>query len=291
MSTLVTGATGGFGCILAAWLQGQPGESVVLTSRGAHQGDDILPCDLTDREALRALVHRVRPRLVYHLAGSLANEYETDYAVNALSGRHILDALLEEKLDSRVVFIGSAAEYGVISPEENPVSEDRALHPVSVYGLTKAFQTQIAGVYAYQHGSNVVVARMFNVLARGLSERLFVGRVERLIARYCRGEIQAIEVGNLDNHRDYVAAEEAIVQIELIAAHGERGRAYHVASGQPTAVRDVLHRLLDAAGVPVSAVKEGANATGGRGRYDAPVIYANMGRTRALASRLESRME
>src|SRR5258708_4596382 len=196
MITLVTGATGGFGRILSAWLRQHSSNPIVLTSRAPRQADDCLACDLTDREALRALVRRVRPRLVYHLAGSFSNQYETDYAVNALSARHLLDALRDETLDTRVVFIGSAAEYGVILPDENPVVEDRPLRPVSVYGLTKAFQTQIAGMYAHQHGSNVVVARVFNVLAPGLSERLFVGRVEQLIARYRRGEATTLaEVG------------------------------------------------------------------------------------------------
>ena len=64
--------------------------------------------------------------------------------MNTQGVRHLLDALEEEKLRSRVVVMGSAAEYGVTAPEENPLSEDRILRPVSIYGLTKAFQTQLA---------------------------------------------------------------------------------------------------------------------------------------------------
>jgi nucleoside-diphosphate-sugar epimerase len=288
MTILVTGASGGFGRILSAWLREHSAEPVVLARRASLQDDDCIACDVTDGAMVRALVRRVRPRLVYHLAGTFAMDYETEFAVNALSARHLLDALLEEHLDTRIVLAGSAAEYGVVVPEENPVSEDRVLRPVSVYGLTKAFQTQIAGMYAHQRTADVVVARMFNLLAPGLSEHIFVGRVERLIAKYHRGEVEAIKVGNLDHQRDYVTAEDAVAQFALIASRGERGRVHHVASGQPIVMRDLLRQMLGAAGVPVTAVREDAT-NGGHVGYDVPIIYADMRRTRALAS--ESRMQ
>jgi GDP-4-dehydro-6-deoxy-D-mannose reductase len=122
---------------------------------------------------------------------------------------------------------------------------------------------------------------MFNLRAPGLSDRVFVGRVERLIARYRRGEIETIDVGNLDHQRDYVSAETASEQLRLIAERGCRGLIYHIGSGEPIRMRDLLHSLLAAEGVPASAVREGRQDTG-RSGYDAPIIYADMRRTRAL---------
>ena len=284
MTILVTGASGGFGRILCAALRDSSHEDVVASGRGEADLPGYVRCDLTDRAALQRLVMHARPRLVYHLAGGFTNDYDRDFAINAGAARDLLQSLREAGIQARTVLLGTAAEYGIVVPEKNPVDEDRVLRPVSVYGVTKACQTHIACCAAYEHGDDVVVARMFNLLASGLSERLFVGRVERQIVRYKRGEIDAIEVGNLAHSRDYVTAADAASQIRAIAAHGEAGAVYHVGSGVATAMRDVLRRMLADAAVPDAPVKE-APATATRVGYDASVIYADMRRTRALQER------
>ncbi len=282
MTTLVTGACGGFGRILCRALRDRRVDDVVAVAHRAAGEDDVVECDVTDAEAVRNLICRVRPRLIYHLAGSFSNRYEIDYKVNAASARHLFEAAAEHAPGVRIVVMGSAAEYGIVEPEENPVDEGRVLKPVSIYGLTKALQTNLAGYFAHAHGLEVMVARMFNLIAPGLSERLFVGRVERLIASYRRGDVTKIEVGNLDSHRDYVGADEAVSQVRAIAARGLRGCVYHVASGNAVSMRELLHGMLGAAQVPLDAVSERTPAAGGRTGYDAPLIYADMRRTRAL---------
>lgn len=281
MTTVVTGASGAFGRVLCRALRAE-GVEVVAVARRADAANGVTPCEVTDAAAVRALVRGARPETIFHLAGSFANHYEVDYEVNARSARHLLEAVEAEGLQCRVVLMGSAAEYGVVHPEENPLQEDRPLRPVSIYGLTKAIQTLSAGYFAHARRLDVVVARMFNLLAPGLSERLFVGRVERLIEDYRAGRSALIPVGNLGARRDYVDAADAVAQVRAIAAHGESGGAYHVASGTAVSMRELLDRMLDAAGVPREAVREAVPGAGGRGGYDVPVIYADMRRTFAL---------
>lgn len=284
MTILVTGASGGFGKILGAALRAGGAEDIVASGRGEADLPGYVRCDLTDRAALHRLVMHARPRLVYHLAGAFTNQYDRDFAINAGAARHLLESLREAGVHARTVLLGSAAEYGLVAAEENPVSEDRVLRPVSVYGVTKACQTHIACCAAFEHGDDVVVARMFNLLARGLSERLFVGRVERQIERYKRGEIGAIEVGNLASSRDYVSGNDAVSQVAAIAARGQAGSVYHVGSGVAIGMRDLLRRMLTDAGVPGAPVTE-AGSTSMSAGYDASVVYADMRRTRALQER------
>ena len=281
MTILVTGATGAFGRFFSRWLHDHEAGPLVLTSRTPPRGEECLACDMTDPGAVDDLVRRVVPRLVYHLAGSYSNQFEIDHAVNALAARNLLEASLRGGLEARIVLVGSAAEYGITLPADNPIREDRVLRPVSIYGITKAAQTHFGIYYAHQHNVDVVIARVFNLLVTGLSDRLFIGRVEKMIGRYQAGEIETIEVGNIDNQRDFVAAEAAAEQIVAIASHGRAGDIYHVASGRAVAIREMLQTMLAAAGVPFSAVREAAAIRPG---YDASVVYADMSRTRALGS-------
>ena len=281
MSVLVTGASGSFGRVVCAQLEAAGGGTVWRVDRPPGGEGRYRSCDLTREEEVRRLLREVHPSLIFHLAGTFSNTFDQDLAVNALSAKHLLDAIAEEKITSRVVLVGSAAEYGLVSPDENPIREDRVLRPVSVYGVTKSFQTQLACYYAHARQADVVVARLFNLLAPGISERLFVGRVQHQIALLLRGETRQIAVGNLEAQRDYVDVESAAAQLRLIAARGCAGEVYHVASGVPVTMRALLERMLTEAGLDFSVVSVNREI-GGRTGYDVPVIYADMTKTNTL---------
>jgi GDP-4-dehydro-6-deoxy-D-mannose reductase len=283
MRVLVTGAGGALGRALSARLRSDPGADVVLAGRRVEGLAGAIRLDVTDRLAVDAAIARVQPDLVFHAAGSFSGDFDADLAVNAWSSRHLLDATLAHRPQARVVLIGSAAEYGRIEAADNPVPETRALAPVSVYGCTKAIQTQLASQYAGERGANVVIARLFNLLADGMSQRLFVGRVQQQMDQVRRGERQRIELGTLDTQRDYVDAAMAVEQLLAIARRGDVGRVYHVGSGRPLRVRELLHRMLGEHGLDPAIVDEVA-APARRG-YDAPIIYADITRTSALLAR------
>jgi GDP-4-dehydro-6-deoxy-D-mannose reductase len=270
------------GRLLTARLEREGGLEVLQASRAPSEALGHFVCDVADAAAVTALVRRTRPDRIYHLAGSGSGEFERDRAVNADGARFLCEAVLALRLHTRIVVIGSAAEYGLVAPAENPVSEARALRPVTVYGVTKAFQTQIAALYAARHEVDIVVARPFNLLAPGVSESLFIGRAERLVAQFKRGEIASLEFGNLSSTRDYVEGEEAVDQLLLIAEKGARGEVYHVASGHAIVMRDLLARLLRDAGIDPGVVREAPERPTRMGT-DVPTIYADISKTRALA--------
>jgi GDP-4-dehydro-6-deoxy-D-mannose reductase len=279
---LVTGASGGLGRLVGGRLEDDRTVELFRTDRMPSDAPGHLPCDITDPAAVTALIGRTRPDRIYHLAGSATGEFARDQAVNADGARYLCEAVHGLALRSRIVVIGSAAEYGLIAATENPVPESRALRPATVYGLTKAIQTQIAAFYAARHEVNIVVARLFNLLAPGLAEHLFVGRAERLIAQFRRGEIAYLEFGNLSSARDYVDGEAAVDQLFLIAEKGARGEVYHVASGRPVVMRNLLARLLSDAGIDPGVVREAPERPTRMGS-DVPTIYADISKTRALA--------
>lgn len=283
MRVLITGATGCLGRLLRARLAEDPHVELLLTSRSRLGEPNHTRCDLAEADAVKRLIAETRPDRVFHLAGSRSGDYEQDRAVNAEAARWLCEAVRQQSLACRVILIGSAAEYGLVHPSENPLSETRSVRPASVYGLTKAFQTQIASLYATGHGMDVVVARMFNLLAPGLAEHLFVGRAERLIAKYRRGEVQRLSFANLSARRDYVTGADAVTQLLLIASKGRAGEVYHIASGRAVQVRDLLMRMLSEAGIKPEVVREDEERSAAMGA-EIPVIYADLSKTKALAN-------
>lgn len=280
---LVTGATGALGRSLASRLLAMPSD-FILFMPGRGNADDSL--DLLNRDQIQDAIKRTRPDLILHLAATFSNDFDEAYAVNVAASRHLLDAVAASGQRVRVVLVGSAAEYGAVTPEENPIRVDHVLRPVSVYGITKAWQTELAYLHS-SRGSDVVVARIFNLVGPHLSERLFVGRLYQQINQIRRGERTRIEVGPLSAIRDYLSIEDAVSQLLAVADIGETGKVYHVASGQPVTMRELLVRELAAHGLDVSIVVEGFALTNRHG-YDVPAIYADMTQTTALLKKQES---
>jgi GDP-4-dehydro-6-deoxy-D-mannose reductase len=275
---LVTGASGALGRAVTAALRRRGGSRVIEAHRGSV--DPAWRLDLRDPPALAAVFERARPDLVLHLAATFSNELAEAHVVNVEAARCLMEAMLRRSGVARLLLVGSAAEYGVVQPEENPVKVGRPLRPVSVYGLTKAWQSQLAGLYA-QLGVDIVVARIFNLDGPGVSEGLFVGRLRRQIEEFVAGRRSEIEVGPLSAVRDYVSTEQAAEQVLAIAMEGTAGGTYHVASGVPVRMRDVLARHLAVHGIDLRVVRE-APESSNRSGYDVPAIYAEVDDTLRL---------
>lgn len=275
-NVLVTGASGALGRAVCARLR-EGGQRVVTAGRS--EGNQ-LRLDLSDAQQIQAVLASSQPDLVLHLAASFAGDYAQAVALNVEASRQLLEAVEQSGRSIRVVLIGSAAEYGVVEPEENPIGEARALKPVSVYGMSKAWQTQLAHLYAAR-GVDVAVARVFNLIGPGMSERLFVGRLQQQIAAVLAGRQQSIELGPLSATRDYLSTEAAAEQLLAIAALAPAGSVHNVASGEPVTMRALMQRMLAEHGLDPAIVAE-APALSNRSGYDVPVIYADIGKTRAL---------
>jgi len=276
VTILVTGANGALGRAFIPFLEAHYDEQVIGSVRSGGDNLKFINCDVSIKSDVHHLIKLVRPRLVFHLAASFANNFEDDIKVNALASQYIFDALLQEELSSRVVIFGSAAEYGAVLPADNPISELYPCSPVSVYGLTKSFQTQMAMFYARTKNIDVVVARLFNLATSGLSQRLFYGKAEAMILAYNKGEVSHIEFGNLNSERDYIELDNVVTQILAIADFGVSGEIYNVGSGVPIEIRTILKAMLESAGVPWDCVIESDSEAVGRKGYDVPLIYADV---------------
>lgn len=234
MKILITGAKGFSAFYLNAFLCQNPCYELFSI--------DIEDCDLTQYSQTKKLLSSVKPDQIYHLAGSFTNLYEKDYANNVLSTKNIFDSLLALKTRCRVLLIGSAAEYGV--PQKNPVSEEEPAKPMTIYGLTKAFQTQLMQYYCAVYQLDIVMARTFNLKGKGISQKLFLGQLYHQIEQYKKGKIAALAFGRLNAQRDYIDVQDAVVQYHKIMNQGLPGNIYNVGSGKPIQMSDLLLEIL-----------------------------------------------
>ena len=286
MRILVTGANGGLGKSLVPILRAHYNEPVICSGRAATDGGEYFSCDFTDKVGVARLIKTVRPGLIFHLVGSFTGQFERDFQCNTLAAKYIFDSILIENLTTRVVVFGSAAEYGAIQPSDNPVSETLPCRPVSAYGLTKAFQTDMATFYARTKNIDVVVARVFNLATPDLSKKLFYGKAEAMISAYKNGEVTQLVFGNLESERDYIELDKAAEQLLAIAEHGIAGEIYNVGSGISRKMRSILKDMLKKEGVSETIVVESSPDVIKEKGFDVPVIYADISKISKLLSPL-----
>jgi GDP-4-dehydro-6-deoxy-D-mannose reductase len=243
MKILITGASGFTGRYLEEYLTQNSHLNIYGTSRTGTVTDHF-SCDLTNAESVNNLILQIKPEKIYHLAGSFSNDYDIDYANNVLATKNILDSILKLKVSCRVLLVGSAAEYGFIQEEDNPVTEDHPLNPVSIYGLTKVYQTHLMKFYCQVHDLDIVMARLFNLLGENISPKLFIGRIYQQIEEYKSGKIDKIILGDLQSKRDYINIQEAIKYYDIVMNYGKKGEIYNVGSGTSIKISDLLEKIL-----------------------------------------------
>ena len=206
---------------------------------GVHHLETL---DVLDSTCVKLLLLKYKPDYIVNLIGLFGNaSYKELIRANVEISYNILQAIVDiGALETRLLFIGSAAEYGAV--KVNPVSEKYEPAPVNMYGLSKGFQTQLVGFYHHSHQVQAVVARTFNLTGLGVSATLSVGSFQTQIDAAKDGD--TIKAGNLDSIRDFLDVEAAVAMYMTILLHGKAGEVYNVCSGKPTRIGDLLNNMI-----------------------------------------------
>jgi GDP-4-dehydro-6-deoxy-D-mannose reductase len=249
-TVLITGACGFCASYLLRALRAERamqivGSDVVADPPAALPLADYIAADLTQPEAAYALVRRVRPDWLFHLAGRCRGTPEEIYRVNLLSSLNLLEAVRESSPQARVLVVGSAAEYGPAPPESMPIGEDYVCRPRGAYGLSKHALCLAAQDYARNSGLKVVVARPFNIIGAGVPSFLVVGAIlDRARKALAAADPPNIAVGNLDSVRDFVDAEDVAAAYLRMIRGDYWGEVFNLCSAVPRKIREVVELLL-----------------------------------------------
>jgi len=253
VNVLVTGASGFSGTHLLRLLQS---ESVNIFTHGPVKGiiGKHFDTPVHDLPAMVDVVRDAEPDYVLHLAGiAWAEHYSDFYSVNTLYAANLLQALeIAGWKDSPVLLVGTSAEYGMVSLDQLPVTEQTPACPSSHYGVSKLAQTQLGQTLALA-GRKVVMLRPFNIIGRGMGDHLSVKSFARQIAEVMlKRRPPVVSVGNLSSSRDFVDVREVVnIYWQLIRTPAAYGQLINICSGRPTPTSDVLQRLISLSGMAI----------------------------------------
>ncbi len=228
----VTGVAGFMGRHLLPFLTGEE----VL-------GLDRRSLDVGSVDAVAAVAREHPPEGVIHLVGLYPPASLSElYAANVLPTMSLLLGLQAAGVKCRVLSIGSAAEYAMPAPE--PLHEGSPLGGRSPYGQAKLAQTCTLFEAGRQLGIETLVARPFNLVGAGLSEKLVLAA----LARQYRDGAEEVVLGNTKAARDFVDVRDVARALVPLLRQGEPYTAYNLCSGRGTTVAELCELLAEVSG-------------------------------------------
>ena len=289
MRVLVTGVSGFVGGHVVDMLRAeQPGAEVVgLDSRPGNRaaalGIEVLKADLQDPGSVRDVLARVRPERIVHLAAQSSPQRSWEdpagtLKTNLLGLLHLLEAARTLSLAPRLLVVGSAEEYGIVTPDEVPLREDAALRPASPYAVSKVAQGFLAYQYAASLGLPIVRTRTFHHTGPRRGEQFAESSFARQLAEIEAGKRPArLDVGNLEAVRDFSDVRDVVRAYWALLERGEPGEVYNVCSGRGVRMADLLEELIALSGLKVDVCVDAARLR----RLDVPVLVGDPARVEA----------
>lgn len=212
--------------------------------------------DLLKVEDIKRVLSDQRPEVIVNCAGVV--DPGVDSTGNLVLTKNILESAHGyANTVRRVILMGSAASYGVLSsPDELPVAESTPLRAEEGYALSKRLEEEYALEYAKENGMDVIVARIFNPIGKGMKRRFLIPALIEQINKLGEGSNGKMEVSRLDSERDYIDVIDVAVAIRnLVDAEKLNHNVYNIGSGKATSNREIIDTIISVLGVEKNGIE------------------------------------
>ncbi len=284
MRALVTGAGGFVGRYLVDHLR-ECGDDVVGTTNLAPRGEGreaFQPLDITNGPEVGALIERIKPDVIYHLAGiafvpEAESNFEKTLQVNVAGTANIARycSLFEAK--PALLFVSSAEVYGHVQPNDLPIREENTPRPANNYSLSKRMAELVVERFGRQGGFRYAIARPFNHIGPRQDSRFVASNFALQLARVARGLTPPVlEVGNLEARRDFSDVRDIVRGYRQIAT-AHQG-IFNLGSGRAVSIQELLNTLIDISGCRVEIRQDPQRMRG----PEVPELYGSIGHVKEV---------
>jgi GDPmannose 4,6-dehydratase len=264
-TALITGITGQDGAYLAEHLLGL-GYRVVGTFRRTssvnfwrlaelgvekHERLELVEHDLTDAGSSVRLLDEHQPQEVYNLAAQsfVAVSFKqpvTTAEITAIGALNMLEAIRVCNPKIRFYQASSSEMYGKVAA--TPQDEQTRFHPRSPYAIAKLFAHWATINYREAYGIFGVSGILFNHESPLRGWEFVTRKITDAVARIQLGQLDTLELGNLDAVRDWGFAREYVEGMHLMMQHRVPD-TFVLATGKNCSVRKFVEAAFGAGGM------------------------------------------
>ena len=241
MKALITGASGFVGQHLKKELEDN-GYEVVPTDRSKAE----VKMDITNYDETRYVIDKERPDAVFHLAGiayvpSSWQDPELTIKTNTIGSLNLFNAIRSAAITPVIQIAGSSEEYGLVLPDEVPITEKNELRPLSPYGVSKIAMEFLGYQYFKTYGLRIMRTRAFNHEGYGRGEQYVTSSFCKQVAMIEKGLQEPVILhGDLTSERDFTDVRDMVRAYRLAIELCEPGEIYNIGSGVKHTIQEVL---------------------------------------------------
>ena len=258
---LITGLTGQDGSYLAELLIEKGYQVYGLVRRSStsnlvrinHFADDIhiISGDLLDQSSLMDAIAQSEPDEIYNLASqsyvplswtqpSLTAEY------TAIGVSRILESIRRLKPDAKFYQASSSEVFG--QPSQSPQTEETAFRPRNPYGTAKAYAHWLTSNYRQYYNLYACCGITYTHESPRRGAEFVFRKITRGAAMIKLGLVKELKLGNLDAHRDWCYAKDAVEAMWLIMQQAVADD-YIIGSGETHSVRELVDHAFKYVGL------------------------------------------
>jgi UDP-glucose 4-epimerase len=236
-------------------------------------------CDVRDDDAVSAIMQKVVPDVIYHLAAIhfIPTCEAHPGSSNSINVSGTINLLNAAPRSARFVFASTAAVYRPFSSEH--VELDEMLGPVDIYGYTKLHAEHFIRYFHNQNRIRGVIVRLFNVVGPGETNPHLVPAI---IEQLAQGKTE-VSLGNLFPHRDYIDVRDVargFLTLSDNARFDDGPTICNLGTGVTHAVGDVVRLIAEAAGVDLDILQDPARVRS----VDRPMLKASIDRLKQITN-------
>ncbi|MHB8784898.1 MAG: GDP-mannose 4,6-dehydratase [Thauera sp.] len=266
--SLLTGITGQDGAYLAQLLLDK-GYTVYGTYRRTssvnfwriqelgiqnHPNLHLVEYDLTDLGASIALVQKVQPSEIYNLAaqsfvGVSFDQPSTTAQITGIGALNLLEAIRLVNPKIRFYQASTSEMFGKV--QAIPQVEDTPFYPRSPYGVAKLYAHWMTVNYRESYNIFGCSGILFNHESPLRGREFVTRKITDSVAKIKLGQMDYLELGNLDAKRDWGFAKEYVEGMWRML-QVDTPDTYVLATNRTETVRDFVRMAFKGAGITVA---------------------------------------
>lgn len=236
-----------------------------LRELGLHEHPrlHLVEHDLTDQGASIALVQRLQPDEIYNLAaqsfvGVSFEQPATTAQITAVGALYLLEAI--RLVNPRIRFYQASTSEMFGKVQAVPQSESTPFYPRSPYGVAKLYAHWMTVNYRESYGIFGSSGILFNHESPLRGREFVTRKITDAVARIHAGQLDVLELGNLDAQRDWGYAQEYVEGMWRMLQAPQPG-TYVLATGRTATVREFVRLAFRAVGTQLEFRGQGDEET------------------------------